>query len=480
MEQLQEHMQEFDMEDTGMVDFPEFLKIMRLYREQEATSVRKRFKEKDTDGSGTLSESELKMVFLFLGHSPSASELKTLYHELCGDGEMDLWQLDTLVRRYRKQARQKFRENQGFTEREVRNLKTKFKEYEPDKNFCLEKRHLASLMLDLFPESDRSADIHAKAAEILKQVDEDGDGILDFNEFLGLMRVLQDESDTIKLAKEKSAVQATGFQREEVAEFRKIFQMFEHDASGEMSFEEFTILIGSLVPVGGNTDAKRELQGMLKEIDKDGNRSLDFPEFLSIMRKVQDNNLGGINEAAADTQETDFNQTTTAQSPSGKELEEELRALEESEEAEKEQEEEDDLFAELQHLMVDRLQLYAKLYGAKKAEMKDAEAERDARGAYVDLILSKRRDIKCFSVDELKERLKYLGVAQAELDKAADVLDEEKALKKLVFETINASFKAMDEEDESAPTAEKPKSATPKQSPLPSRSTTPPEKPEKR
>jgi Ca2+-binding EF-hand superfamily protein len=363
---------------------------------------------------------------------------------------MDLWQLDTLVRRYRTQARERFRRNRGFTEREVKKLQAKFQQYQPDSEDALEKRHLADLIADLFPDSGRDAATHHKAAQILHEVDQDGDGKLEFDEYLQLMRLIQDAADLQKIEKEQTAVQATGFLREEVAEFRKVFQVFDSDASGEMSFDEFISLIATLVP-DQDTNMSRELQNMLKDIDKDGNRSLDFPEFLRIMRRVQDDNWGEVNQRAAEkvaeNEAIDAGVTsTTAQVPNRAEDAPEMQALEKDED-EAEQEEEDDLVVELEHLMIEPLRRYAKIYGASKAEMIEAESVKKARGHYVELIISKRRHLKKLSVEQLRDRAQMLGITPDELDKAADVINEHAALRKLVMETIRSRIHDSDEDD---------------------------------
>jgi Ca2+-binding EF-hand superfamily protein len=309
-EQLQEHLECFDI--SGSVDFQEYLKVVRQYKDEEILLARKLFFTKDLDKNGALSASELKMVLLNLGHTPTALQVKQLHKDICGEGEeMSLWQLQTLVESYRLEAREKFRKNKGFTDREVSKLQSKWKGHHPDKNGCLEKRQLGLLIAEVFPESARDAESHAKAAEILKEVDEDGNGKLEFYEFLQLMRLMQNQVDQRRLDKEKTAVEATGFQREEVVEFRKIFQMFDSDGSGEMSIDEFIQLIGSIVTVKG--DAKvQELKNMITEVDDGGDRELDFPEFLRIMRKIQDEDWNNINETLAPSAE---NTASTAASP---------------------------------------------------------------------------------------------------------------------------------------------------------------------
>jgi len=55
-------------------------------------------------------------------------------------------------------------------------------------------------------------------------------------------------------------------------------------------------LFEGLVPLGA--EATKDLKQVLASVDSDGDRALDFAEFLIIMRKLQDKNWAGINEAS--------------------------------------------------------------------------------------------------------------------------------------------------------------------------------------
>merc|ERR1712048_1157190 len=72
---------------------------------------------------------------------------------------------------------------------------------------------------------------------------------------------------------------------EQIAEFKEAFSLFDNDGDGTITTKELGTVMRSL----GQNPTEAELQDMINEVDADGNGTIDFPEFLSLMaRKMKD------------------------------------------------------------------------------------------------------------------------------------------------------------------------------------------------
>uniref|UniRef100_A0AAY4DDR6 Troponin C, skeletal muscle n=1 Tax=Denticeps clupeoides TaxID=299321 RepID=A0AAY4DDR6_9TELE len=102
---------------------------------------------------------------------------------------------------------------------------------------------------------------------IIEEVDEDGSGTIDFEEFLVMM---------VQQLKEDQA----GKTEEELSE---CFRVFDKNADGYIDREEFAEIIRST----GESVTEDEIDELLKDGDKNSDGMLDFDEFLKMMENVQ-------------------------------------------------------------------------------------------------------------------------------------------------------------------------------------------------
>ncbi|KAF7884747.1 uncharacterized protein EAF02_005083 [Botrytis sinoallii] len=101
----------------------------------------------------------------------------------------------------------------------------------------------------------------AEIQDMINEVDVDQSGTVDFDEFLKMMT---------------AETKGVDFEQE----MRSAFQVFDVDGSGTISPEEIYKLMASL----GENLSEDEIKSMVKEVDKNGDGSIDYEEFVSFIR----------------------------------------------------------------------------------------------------------------------------------------------------------------------------------------------------
>lgn len=301
LESIQDALGDFDLEQDGLISEDEFIKVVRQYRDEQRSSIRKAFKDYDRDKDGVLPSADARLVLLGLGYVASMESVRKLLERY--PNGLDVWKFTELVDSLRVERRDLWRKNQGFTEPEMRKLTRQFQKHDPEKTGLIKKGNLAKFIEELFPNIRTDAGTHKRAKAMLEEVDENNDEELNFVEFLSMMRIVQDDRHSIIIQAEREAIQAAGFSHAEVKEFRKLFEVFDSDQSGDLSWTEITGMLKELVPF--TEKASKELQAALVAVDMDGDRVLQFPEYLAFMRKLMDDNWADINGRSASKVEQD-------------------------------------------------------------------------------------------------------------------------------------------------------------------------------
>eukprot|EP00953_Heterococcus_sp_UTEX-ZZ885_P030138 15941-Heterococcus_DN1.PRE.2 len=99
--------------------------------------------------------------------------------------------------------------------------------------------------------------------KMISDIDKDGSGTIDFQEFLEMMTAKMSEKDS----------------REEIL---KAFRLFDDDETGKISFRNLKRVAKEL----GENMTDEELQEMIDEADRDGDGEINEEEFLRIMKKT--------------------------------------------------------------------------------------------------------------------------------------------------------------------------------------------------
>merc|ERR1712006_74963 len=144
----------------------------------------------------------------------------------------------------------------GLTEEQMDEIREAFNLFDGDQSGAIDVRELKAAM--------RALGFEVKNEELKKMVsdiDNDGNGTIEFGEFLQMMTGKMGEKDT----------------REDI---EKVFKLFDDDTN-KISFRNLARVAEEL---GENIDDE-ELQDMINQADRDGDGEINIDEFYRIMKK---------------------------------------------------------------------------------------------------------------------------------------------------------------------------------------------------
>jgi len=145
-----------------------------------------------------------------------------------------------------------------LTTEQVQMLRKAFDMFDRDKKGCIHTNMVATILRTLgqnFEEKDLK--------ELIEEIDIDGSGELEFDEFLTLTaRYLVDE--------DSEAMQE---------ELREAFRMYDKEGNGYINVSALREILRAL----DDKLTEDELDEMIAEIDTDGSGTVDFDEFMEMM-----------------------------------------------------------------------------------------------------------------------------------------------------------------------------------------------------
>lgn len=281
---------EHDIDDSGEVELDEFAGFVTRYRDTHFSDVKTKFEKYAVEKKSTESHEEQVRVlpadsmFRFLldiGYIVTKVAADELAKE--AGPRLPFWTVVDVVAKLRCQVRDKMRKHHCFADVEVRRLRERFEKYAAGEA-GLRGRKLAALVEELYPGIQKSKELHAKAQRVIEAADKNHDDIIDFDEYLGLMRFYKFEQRLAEIQKEKEAITKTTFSARERLEFRRVFDMFDEDASGDIDFEELCTMLDGVVPPGCLTGG---LLDSLRDMDtQHGGRAMSFADFLLFMQDL--------------------------------------------------------------------------------------------------------------------------------------------------------------------------------------------------
>lgn len=146
--------------------------IMNQLSELQRLEFKEAFEEFDKDGSGTITTKELLPVLRSIGQNPTEDEILSLVieYDVNGDGTIDFDEFLEMMMKQSKDVDQTI---------EIREA---FKIFDRDGNGYIDAKELKQVVTRM-----GEALTSAEADEFMKEADLDGDGKLDYNEFVKMM-----------------------------------------------------------------------------------------------------------------------------------------------------------------------------------------------------------------------------------------------------------------------------------------------------
>jgi len=136
-------------------------------------------------------------------------------------------------------------------------FKEAFDEFDKDGSGSISTKELLGVMRSMGQNPTED-----EVLELVMEVDLNGDGTIDFQEFLQMMKKKSSEADQME-------------------DLRDAFRMFDRNKDGYIDLIE----LRKVTSLMGATLSSSEIQEFMKEADKDGNGKIDYDEFVNMMKQ---------------------------------------------------------------------------------------------------------------------------------------------------------------------------------------------------
>ena len=144
---------------------------------------------------------------------------------------------------------------ENLSEEKIAEFRAAFELFDKDRDAKITTKELGTVMRNLGQNPTE-----VELTEMIAEVDLDGNGTIDFKEFLGLMVRKMKDTDT----------------EEELLE---AFKVFDRDGNGYITSHELRHVMTNL----GEALSPEEVEEMIKEADLDGDGQIDYEEFVRMM-----------------------------------------------------------------------------------------------------------------------------------------------------------------------------------------------------
>ncbi|XP_076098159.1 calmodulin-alpha-like isoform X1 [Mytilus galloprovincialis] len=144
---------------------------------------------------------------------------------------------------------------ENLTPEQIQEYREAFKMFDKDGDGTITTKELGTVMRSL-GQNPSSQELE----DMVNEVDVDGNGEIDFEEFVMMMAKKVQDADTEK-------------------ELKEAFSVFDQDGDGFINTKELKQVMANL----GEDLADEDVMSMIKEADKDGDGKINFSEFFYMM-----------------------------------------------------------------------------------------------------------------------------------------------------------------------------------------------------
>ncbi|KAG2813617.1 Eukaryotic peptide chain release factor subunit 1 [Phytophthora cactorum] len=224
-------------------------------------------------------DDDIELTAVYDGKVEQASEAAE------STGEESTQQVADLDKNDSKSGKEVEEKYLGYSSQDVALVQEQFAHYDTDSSGSINASELHKLFINLGEQLTLN-----NVRELIKAVDSDGNGEVDFDEFLHLLRKQQDKNQY-----SASLTLALLFGPKELTKLKQQFMILDLDGSGAIDEHELQQLVKKL----GHRAEEFDLPAMLREVDVDGSGSIGFNEFLQIVASMTKSDGSGPKSAFA-------------------------------------------------------------------------------------------------------------------------------------------------------------------------------------
>ncbi|KAL5008514.1 hypothetical protein ScPMuIL_014095, partial [Solemya velum] len=290
--ELEEMIKSVDTNGNGEVDLQEFLAMMerKLKQADDEFEIREAFRAFDRNGDGFITKAELQRAMKKLGHKLTDEEATQMVRDsdTDGDGKISLQELTEAFNMFDKDG------NGHVTIKELgivmrilgqkptdAELRVMINEIDANGSGTIDFQEFLLLMA----REMNTTDVEDEFREAFKVFDKDGNGYVSQSELRRVMSKLGERLTDAEVTDMIREADTDGDGHVNYEELTEAFNMFDKDGNGHVTIKE----LGIVMRILGQKPTDAELRVMINEIDANGNGEIDLAEFLSIMtRKLND------------------------------------------------------------------------------------------------------------------------------------------------------------------------------------------------